>query len=132
MQSLATLIDSAGVRLGIGPTGESGKDLAQAKQAIEGADALLGVLESEVGEEQAAPFREAVRVIKMAFVDVSGAAGAPVDDGAADAGVSDAAEPASAPTEEPPGSGGVRRMPPAVSGFRLGRVARADGRIRLR
>lgn len=98
LQSLATLIDSAGVRLGLGPTGQNGADLAQARQAIEGADALLGVVEREVGAAEAEPFREAVRVVKMAFVDLSGRAAeggptAPPDGDAA------AAEPAGAPPE---------------------------------
>lgn len=73
LQSLATLIDAAGIRIGYGPVGEEGRDLAQAKQAIEGASALLEATEKELGEEFAAPFREPVRVLKMAFVQAMNA-----------------------------------------------------------
>lgn len=71
LQSLATLVDSAGIRLGFGPVGEEGKDLAQAKVAIEGASALAEVVAREVGDEQAKVFEEPLRVLKMAFVQAT-------------------------------------------------------------
>ncbi|MDH3226701.1 MAG: DUF1844 domain-containing protein [Thermoleophilia bacterium] len=80
LQSLATLIDSAGIRLGFGPLGDEGRDLAQAKQAIEGASALVGVVEREVGTEEAKVFQEPLRVIKMAYVQATQAAAAPAGD----------------------------------------------------
>jgi len=79
LQSLATLIDAAGIRIGYGPVGEEGKDLAQAKQAIEAASALLEVTERELGEQMAGPFREPVRVLKMAYVQASGSGAAPAE-----------------------------------------------------
>jgi hypothetical protein len=76
-QTVATLIDCAGIRLGLGPLGDTGRDPVQAKQAIEGADAMLGVIERELGEAEAAPFHEPLRVVKMVFVQVTSAEGAP-------------------------------------------------------
>jgi hypothetical protein len=67
LQSLATLIDSAGIRVGLGPNGDADLDLAQARQAIEGARALIAVVEQELGPAQARPFRDPIAVLQMAY-----------------------------------------------------------------
>jgi hypothetical protein len=41
LQSLATLIDSAGIRVGLGPNGDEDLDLAQAHQTFESAPAPI-------------------------------------------------------------------------------------------
>lgn len=67
LQCMATFIDMAGVRLGMGPTGDEARDLQQARQAIEALRALLGVAERELGAAQVRPFKEPLAVLQMAF-----------------------------------------------------------------
>jgi hypothetical protein len=88
LQSMATFIDMAGIRLGMGPTGDDARDLVQARQAIEALRALLGVAERELGAAQVHPFKEPLAVLQMAY-----------------------ARAAEAPEEGEPGEGGA--APPA-------------------
>ncbi len=67
LQCMATFIDMAGVRLGMGPAGDGARDLQQARQAIEALRALLGVAERELGAAQVRPFKEPLAVLQMAF-----------------------------------------------------------------
>jgi len=67
LQCMATFIDMAGVRLGMGPTGDAARDLTQARQAIEALRALLEVSERELGAAQVRPFKEPLAVLQMAF-----------------------------------------------------------------
>ncbi|MBJ7457105.1 MAG: hypothetical protein JHC74_13700 [Thermoleophilia bacterium] len=64
---MATFVDMAGVRLGMGPAGNEARDLPQARQAIEALRALLGVAEQELGAAQVRPFKEPLAVLQMAF-----------------------------------------------------------------
>jgi hypothetical protein len=76
LQSMATFIDMAGIRLGMGPTGDDARDLTQARQAIETLRALLGVAEQELGAAQVRPFREPLAVLQMAYAQaVEGSGG---------------------------------------------------------
>jgi Domain of unknown function (DUF1844) len=67
LQSMATFIDMAGIRLGYGPGGEEHRDLVQARQAIEALRALLGVAERELGAAQVRPFKEPLAQLQMAY-----------------------------------------------------------------
>lgn len=67
LQCMATFVDMAGVRLGMGPAGNEARDLPQARQAIEALRALLGVAEQELGAAQVRPFKEPLAVLQMAF-----------------------------------------------------------------
>ena len=67
LQCMATFIDMAGVRLGMGPAGDDARDIAQARQAIEALRALLGVAERELGAAQVRPFKEPLAILQMAF-----------------------------------------------------------------
>lgn len=67
LQAMATFIDMAGVRLGMGPAGDDALDLPQARQAIEALRALLEVAERELGAAQVRPFREPLAVLQMAY-----------------------------------------------------------------
>jgi len=67
LQAMATFIDMAGIRLGMGPTGPEARDLAQARQSIEALRALLGVAERELGAAQVRPFKEPLAVLQMAY-----------------------------------------------------------------
>ncbi len=67
LQCMATFIDMAGVRLGMGPAGDEARDITQARQAIEALRALLGVAERELGAAQVRPFKEPLAILQMAF-----------------------------------------------------------------
>lgn len=67
LQCMATFIDMAGIRLGLGPTGDDARDLPQARQAIESLRALVGVAERELGAAQVRPFKEPLAILQMAY-----------------------------------------------------------------
>lgn len=67
LQAMATFVDMAGIRLGMGPTGPEARDLTQARQAIEALRALLSVAERELGAAQVRPFREPLAALQMAY-----------------------------------------------------------------
>ena len=77
LQTIVTLINLGARRLGIaGSPEEAGeKDPAQAQLAIEGARALLGLVDGE----QLGPIRDALSQLQMAFVREQGAAGGAED-----------------------------------------------------
>ncbi len=67
LQTMATFVDLAGVRLGYGPEGQAHRDLHQARLAIESARALISVAEAEIGAAQARPFREPLAQLQMLY-----------------------------------------------------------------
>jgi hypothetical protein len=71
MQTMATLSDVAGIRLGLGPEGDDVKDIAQAKLAIEGFRALLVVADQEIGTAVTRPFREPMAQLQMAYAQIA-------------------------------------------------------------
>lgn len=75
MQTMATMTDVAGIRLGLGPEGDAVQDLAQAKLAIETLRALLAVADAEIGTAASRPFAEPLAQLQMAFAHVAEAAG---------------------------------------------------------
>jgi hypothetical protein len=86
LHTAATFADLAGVRLGYGPQGREHRDLAQARLAIEGLRALLGVIESELGAETARPLREPLATLQLLYAreveaDARAEAGEPGDEG---------------------------------------------------
>lgn len=66
-QTMATFVDLAGIRLGLGPRGEEARDLPQARQAIETLRALLDVADRELGAAQVRPFREPLAQLQIAY-----------------------------------------------------------------
>lgn len=99
LQSLATFIDMAGVRLGLGPHGPDPTDLGQARQAIEAARALADVAEREMGAAQVRPFREPLAHLQMIFAR---AVEEQADEGASEAdGGEGAPSPGPAPSAAP-------------------------------
>ncbi len=100
LQSMATFIDMAGIRLGMGPAGDEARDLVQARQAIEALRALLGVAERELGAAQVHPFKEPLAVLQMAYAR---AAEAPEEAEPGEGG----APPAGGAGEGPPPTGGT-------------------------
>lgn len=82
LQSMATFIDMAGLRLGMGPQGDEVRDLDQARQAIEALRALLAVAERELGAAQVRPFREPLAILQMAYSREAEAPAPPAPDAA--------------------------------------------------
>lgn len=72
LQSVATLVSLAGRRLGLAPGTESERDLVQARLAIEGTRALIGLLP----ESDAAAVREPLSQLQIAYAREARAAGA--------------------------------------------------------
>lgn len=71
MQSMATMNDVAGIRMGLGPEGDTVKDMAQARLAIETMRALITVAEREVGAAAIRPFKEPFASLQMAYAQVA-------------------------------------------------------------
>jgi hypothetical protein len=74
LQTLVTLINLGARKAGLAaPPGEEApkRDLEQTRQAIEGARALLPLLEGRHGEE-IAPLKDALARLQMAYVQLSG------------------------------------------------------------
>jgi hypothetical protein len=101
LQTMATFVDVAGVRLGLGPQGDDVRDLAQARQAIEILRALLGVAEREIGAAQVRPFREPLAQLQLAYARMS-------------EGPEDGPGGTPPPPEGEPGGSGGEAPPPAA------------------
>ena len=82
LQTLVTLINLGARKAGLAtPPGEEGpqRDLEQTRQAIDGARALLPLLEARHGE-QLGPVKDALSRLQMAFVQLSGGTPPPPPD----------------------------------------------------
>jgi hypothetical protein len=93
LQTLVSLINLGARKAGLGGPDGPQADLEQTRQAIEGARALLPLLESRHAE-QLSQVREALSRLQMAYVQQSGAG---------DAG---AREPEGGPSQDAPSQGG--------------------------
>lgn len=87
LQTIVSLVNLGGQRLGLTPDTEDLRDLEQARLAIEGVRALLPVLE-DLDAEQMRPVREALSQLQMAYAQLARTEGEPA--------------PTEAPREEPP------------------------------
>ncbi|MGD9694737.1 MAG: hypothetical protein AB7V42_03640 [Thermoleophilia bacterium] len=116
LQTMATFVDMASIRLGFGPPREEDpRDLTQARQAIETLRALVSVAERELGVAQVRPFREPLAQLQMAYAQIVEGAGAPA--GEAPAGHEDPSPPADAPPRRPPDDPASRLwVPPGSRG----------------
>jgi hypothetical protein len=105
VQTVVTLINLGGQRLGLSEATKEASDPDQTRVAIEAVRSLLPLLEAEEGgAEQIRPVRDALAQLQMAYAQRAGTpAGAPEQAGAA-AG-SDAAE--DQPSSKPRPSGGI-------------------------
>jgi hypothetical protein len=70
VQTIVTLVNLGGRRAGLAPGTEDERDPAQLRLAIEGARALLPLIESELGPDGAA-IREALSQLQMAYAQLS-------------------------------------------------------------
>jgi hypothetical protein len=144
IEQVVTLINLGMRRTGLQPGTEDERDPAQVRMAVEAVRALLPLVEESAGP-QAAPIREALSQIQMAYVRMGGAgevpAGAPSPDvapgdvGAPDApGAGEPPRPGAAPPPPPPGAGRPPQPPPgpggpAAPGEEQGGPAQRSGRL---
>jgi hypothetical protein len=103
IEQVVTLINLGMRRTGLQPGTEDERDPAQVRTAVEAVRALLPLVEQAAGP-QAAPIREALSQMQMAYVRMG--AGAPGEDPAG-------ARSPSAGSEEPPHPGAVPASPGA-------------------
>ena len=104
LQTIVTLVNLGGQRLGLTPDTEDMRDLDQARLAIEGVRALLPVLE-QLDADQMRPIREALSQLQMAYAQLARAEEGPSGGGdpGAGAGPEGAAEAARPGAGEPGG-----------------------------
>lgn len=109
LQTMATFVDVAGVRLGLGPEGDRVKDLAQARQSIEILRALVGVAEQEIGAAQVRPFREPLAQLQLAYARLA-EGGEPAMPSPEPSGASPSAPPQGDSAGASPGSDAASRL----------------------
>ncbi|MGD0387017.1 MAG: hypothetical protein ABSB73_12905 [Solirubrobacteraceae bacterium] len=119
VQTAVSLISLAGRRLGLEPGTEGERDLGQVRDAIDGARALLPVLERGEAGPTLAPLREAISALQFEYAKLAWVAGAATTTAAPGAG-GDAADapPAPAPARGP-GETGTPDAGPAQRSGRL-------------
>jgi len=106
LQTIVSLVNLGGQRLGLAPGAEDMRDTDQARLAIEGVRALLPLVE-EQDAEQVRPIRDALSQLQLAYAQLAGPADA------------QPGSPGAQPTEQqPPGSrpGGGRPERPGGTG----------------
>jgi hypothetical protein len=71
VQTIVTLVNLGGRRAGLAPGTEDERDPEQLRLAIEGARALLGLIEPQLGPDGTA-IREALSQLQMAYAQLAG------------------------------------------------------------
>lgn len=100
VQTIVTLVNLGGRRAGLAPGTESERDPEQLRLAIEGARALLGLIEAELGPDGAA-IRDALSQLQLAYAQLAG--GAPGVGGPDSGGPAASQDPAAQTDPEGPG-----------------------------
>jgi hypothetical protein len=67
IQTVVSLVNLAGRRLGLGPGGEAERDLAQVRDGIDAVRALMPVLERYDSPETLKPLRDAVAQLQLEY-----------------------------------------------------------------
>ena len=80
VQTIVTLVNLGGRRAGLAPGTEAERDPEQLRLAIEGARALLGLIEAELGPDGAA-IRDALSQLQMAYAQLAGGGAQPAAEG---------------------------------------------------
>ncbi len=114
LQTLISLLNVGGRKLGSAPGTEAERDLAQVEAAIEGVRALLPVVERSgaAADEDLGPARDVLSQLQMAYAKLSGEAG-----GAPRAAPADEPAPAEPAKDEPASK--LKTTGPAQSSGRL-------------
>ena len=107
LQAAVSLINLAGRRLGLDPSSAGERDLEQARDGIDGARALMGVLERREDAETLRPLREALSALQLHYARLAGPGGETPGGG----GGSAEPRPPQAPAEQedPSGAGPAQR-----------------------
>ena len=71
LQTIVSLVNLGGQRLGLAPGAEDMRDIGQARLAIEGVRALLPLVE-EQDAEQVRPIRDALSQLQLAYAQLAG------------------------------------------------------------
>jgi hypothetical protein len=74
VQTIVTLVNLGGRRAGLAPGTEDERDPEQLRLSIEGARALLGLIEPELGPNATA-IKEALSQLQLAYAQLAGGAG---------------------------------------------------------
>jgi hypothetical protein len=109
LQTIVSLVNLGGQRLGMTPDTEDMRDLEQARLAIEGVRALLPLAE-EQDADQVRPIRDALSQLQLAYAQLAGGEGG---GGAPEGGGGPAQAPSAGP--EKPGGAGRLWTPPGSS-----------------
>jgi hypothetical protein len=102
LQTVVSLVNLGGQRLGLGEGGQEHRDLEQVRMAIEGVRALLPLIEAE-NPEQVKPIRDALSQLQMVYAREAGSAAPPGGDEPGGQGTGAAPEP---PPKQDPRRGG--------------------------
>jgi hypothetical protein len=108
VQTIVTLVNLGGRRAGLAPGTESERDPEQLRLAIDGARALLGLIEAELGPDGNA-IRDALSQLQLAYTQLAGGVQA-----AGEGGPAAPQDPAGQPTDPAQPGGG-----PAQSSGRI-------------
>jgi hypothetical protein len=118
VQTVVSLVNLSGQRLGLAPGSEDMRDLDQARLAIEGVRALLPLLE-EQDAEQLRPVRDALSQLQLAYAQLAQAApgeGGEGPEGGPGGGPAGPRQPRPGPgPEKQPGAGGLWVPPGSAS-----------------
>jgi hypothetical protein len=96
LQTVVSLVNLGGQRLGLAPGAEDMRDIGQARLAIEGVRALLPLVE-EQDAEQVRPIRDALSQLQLAYAQLAGTGDVP-----------EPGSPGPQPEQQPPGRGPER------------------------
>ena len=111
VQTAVSLISLAGRRLGLDPGTEGERDLGQVRDAIDGARALLPLLERGEDGPRLGPLREAISALQLEYAKLAGAGA-----GAAPAGAAGGAGPGAGGPAAPAGPPGAQTTDPDKPG----------------
>jgi hypothetical protein len=132
LQTVVTLVNLGGGRLGLAPGSDGERDLDQARDAIDAVRALLPILERE-GAPELPAIREALSQLQLAFTRVTGIPGhragepaQPAPDPSTAPSEGAAPSPAAAP---PAGEAAEPAAPQGAPGDRAKGPAESSGRL---
>jgi hypothetical protein len=118
LQTVVSLVNLGGQRLGLAPGTEDVRDLDQARLAIEGVRALLPLVE-EQDAEQVRPIRDALSQLQLAYAQIAGPEGGPGGPGGGEpgpGGPGGAPQPKPAGGQQKGGGTGGLWVPPGSAG----------------
>jgi hypothetical protein len=98
LQTVVSLLNLGGRKAGLAPGTEDERDLEQVRLAVDGARALLPLVEDQLGPD-AKQLRDALSQLQMAYVQLGGQGGGEPPAGGGEGGGPQAAPPSQGPGE---------------------------------